>query len=283
MRKLIAGVLASLIIGSTISSGVANAHQPLVLFDTDTSAAKGPLIVDGTLSFAVRAAFTKAGQKKAFRAQLKKGDELTVQYLIVDKKPENALRKKSLPTLVITSPTASKVTMKFTERTKFFEPYSRVNYLYLGRYSADAESGIYNFEITSKSKAAITIGVGEKEGVVGDVVRGTYEAPKSVASPTPKSESSATPKPVASPTPKTEPAGYTMDKVRANNSEASCWSVIDGNVYDLTQWITSHPGGKGNILSLCGKNGTAEFASKHRGDSNPEARLKGFLLGPLAS
>ena len=271
MRKLLAGVLASLLIGSTISltigSGVAQAHQPLSLLDTDTSASKGPLIVDGTLSFAVRAAFTKAGQKKGFRAQFKEGDELTVQYLIVDKKPENAVRKNSLPLLVITSPTGSKVTMKFTERTKYFEPYGGTNYLYLGRYNSEAQSGIYSFDITSKSRAAITIGVGEKEGVVGEVVRGTYVAPK--ASPTAKAT--------------TEPAGYTMDKVRANNSEASCWSVIDGNVYDLTKWISSHPGGKGNILSLCGKNGTAEIASKHRGDSNPQARLKGFLLGPLAN
>ena len=275
MRKFITGVLASLIIVSTIGSGVANAHQPLNLLDTDTSASKGPLIVDGTLSFAVTAAFTKAGQKKAFRAQFKKGDALTVQYLIIDKKPENALRKKSLPTLVITSPSGSKVTMKFTERTKFFEQYARVNYFYLGRYNSEAEGGIYSFEITSKSRAAITIGVGEVEGVVGEVVRGPYEAPKSTVSSTPKAEPSAEPK--------AEQTGYTMEKVRANNSEASCWSVIDGNVYDLTQWIASHPGGKGNILSLCGKNGTAEFASKHRGDGNPQARLKGFLLGPLAS
>ena len=275
MRKFITGVLASLIIVSTIGSGVANAHQPLNLLDTDTSASKGPLIVDGTLSFAVTAAFTKAGQKKAFRAQFKKGDALTVQYLIIDKKPENALRKKSLPTLVITSPSGSKVTMKFTERTEFFEQYARVNYFYLGRYNSEAEGGIYSFEITSKSRAAITIGVGEIEGVVGEVVRGPYKAPKSAASSTPKAEPSAEPK--------AEQTGYTMEKVRANNNEVSCWSVIDGNVYDLTNWIASHPGGKGNILSLCGKNGTAEFASKHRGDSNPQARLKGFLLGPLAS
>ena len=275
MRKFITGVLASLIIVSTIGSGVANAHQPLNLLDSDTSASKGPLIVDGTLSFAVTAAFTKAGQKKAFRAQFKKGDALTVQYLIIDKKPENALRKKSLPTLVITSPSGSKVTMKFTERTKFFEQYARVNYFYLGRYNSEAEGGIYSFEITSKSRAAITIGVGEIEGVVGEVVRGPYKAPKSAASSTPKAEPSAEPK--------AEQTGYTMEKVRANNNEVSCWSVIDGNVYDLTNWIASHPGGKGNILSLCGKNGTAEFASKHRGDSNPQARLKGFLLGPLAS
>ena len=275
MRKFITGVLASLVIVSTIGSGVANAHQPLNLLDTDTSASKGPLIVDGTLSFAVTAAFTKAGQKKAFRAQFKKGEELTVQYLIIDKKPENALRKKSLPTLVITSPSGSKVTMKFTERTKFFEEYTRVNYFYLGRYNSEAEGGIYSFEITSKSRAAITIGVGEVEGVVGEVVRGPYVAPKPTASSTPKAEPSAKPK--------AEQTGYTMEKVRANNNEVSCWSVIDGNVYDLTNWIASHPGGKGNILSLCGKNGTAEFASKHRGDSNPQARLKGFLLGPLAS
>jgi len=283
MRKLIAGVLASLFIGSTIGltlgSGVANAHQPLVLFDSDTSAAKGPLIVDGTLSFAVRAAFTKAGQKKAFRAQFKEGDELTVQYLIVDKKPENALRKTSLPTLVITSPIGTKVTMKFTERTKYFEPYGGTNYLYLGRYSSEAQGGIYSFDITSKSRAAITIGVGEKEGVVGEVVRGSYVAPKASPAATPSATPSATPTAKAT----TESAGYTMEKVRANNNEASCWSVIDGNVYDLTKWIGSHPGGRGNILSLCGKNGTAEFASKHRGDSNPQARLKGYLLGPLAN
>ena len=262
MRKLLVGVLASAI----LFSGVANAHQPLVLLDSDTSAASGPLIVDGTLSFAVRAAFTKAGQKKAFRAQFNKGDALTVQYLIVDKKPENTTRNNSLPTLVITSPTGSKVTMKFTERTKFYEPYSRINYLYLGRYSSEAQSGIYSFMISSKGRAAITIGVGEKEGVVGEVVRGTYEAPK----------------PVATTTPKAEPAGYTMEKVKSNSSASSCWSVIRGNVYDLTNWINSHPGGSGAIRGLCGTDGSAEFAAKHQGQSNPESRLKGYLLGPLA-
>ena len=167
MRKLITGVLAF----SIISSGVAHAHQPVVLLESDKTAATGPLLVDGTLSFAVRASFTKAGQKKAFRAQFKKGEALTVQYLIVDKKPENAPRNKSLPTLVITDPAGSKVTMKFTERTKFYEPYSGVNYLYLGRYSSEAQSGIYSFVISSKGRAAITIGVGEKEGVVGEIIR----------------------------------------------------------------------------------------------------------------
>ena len=268
MRKLLVGVLASAI----LFSGVANAHQPVVLLDSDTTAASGPLLVDGTVSFAVRAAFTKAGQKKAFRAQFKEGDALAVQYLIVDKKPENALRNTSLPTLVITDPAGSKVTMKFNERTKFYEPWGKVNYLYLGRYSAEAKSGIYSFLITSKSKSAITIGVGEKEGVVGEVVRGSTEAAKPVASSTPK----------ATATPKAEPAGYTMANVRANNSKGSCWSVINGYVYDLTKWISSHPGGEGAIISLCGKDGTNEFVAQHKGQGKAEARLSGYVLGLLA-
>ena len=39
----------------------ANAHQPVVLLNSDTTAASGPLLVDGTISFAVRASFSKAG------------------------------------------------------------------------------------------------------------------------------------------------------------------------------------------------------------------------------
>ena len=274
MRKLITGVLAFLI----ISSGVAHAHQPVVLLESDKTPATGPLLVDGTLSFAVRASFTKAGQKKAFRAQFNEGEALTVQYLIVDKKPENAPRNKSLPTLVITDPAGSKVTMKFTERTKFYEPFSGVNYLYLGRYSSEAQSGIYSFVISSKGRAAITIGVGEKEGVVGEIIRGSTEAAKPVASSTPKP--ATTEKPAAEPT--AEATGYTMDKVKANNSATSCWSVIRGNVYDLTKWINQHPGGSGAIRGLCGTDGSAEFTAKHQGQSNPESRLTSYLLGPLA-
>jgi hypothetical protein len=274
VRKLITGVLAF----SIISSGVAHAHQPVVLLESDKTPATGPLLVDGTLSFAVRASFTKAGQKKAFRAQFKKGEALTVQYLIVDKKPENAPRNKSLPTLVITDPAGAKVTMKFTERTKFYEPYSGVNYLYLGRYSSEAQSGIYSFVISSKGRAAITIGVGEKEGVIGQVVRGSTEVAKPVASSTPKP--AATEKATAEPT--AEATGYTMEKVKANNSATSCWSVIRGNVYDLTKWINQHPGGSGAIRGLCGTDGSAEFTAKHQGQSNPESRLTSYLLGPLA-
>ena len=77
-------------------------------------------------------------------------------------------------------------------------------------------------------------------------------------------------------------AGITLAKVKANASATSCWSVINGKVYDLTKWIGSHPGGEDAIISLCGVDGTAQFNSMHAGKSKPESRLAGYLLGPLA-
>jgi hypothetical protein len=121
--------------------------------------------------FAIRAAFNKAGQKKAFRAALEDGDQLDVQYLIVDKRPENRLKNSRLPQLVITSPSGKKTVMKFTERTEFYEPYGRTTYLYLGRLSEVGEAGVYSFVATARAKAEITIAVGTKE-IPGEVLRG---------------------------------------------------------------------------------------------------------------
>ena len=242
----------------------ANAHQPVVLLNSDTTAASGPLLVDGTVSFAVRAAFTKAGQKKAFRAGFKSGDTVAVQLLIVDKKPENKLKNSQIPTLTITSPSGKSATLKITERAKFFEPYGGTNYLYLSRYTAPAEAGIYNFVITARSKAAVTVAVGDKE-IPGEVIRG--------AAPTP----TVAPSPSASAT----PAGYTMEQVKANNTATKCWSAIDGKVYDLTNWISSHPGGAGAITSLCGTDGTSAYINQHKGQSRPGSTLTAYLLGPL--
>jgi len=288
MRKLLAMVVALCVVGS----GVAVAHQPVVLMDTDTTAAKGPFLVDGTVSFAIRASFTKAGQKKAFRAQFKDGDAFEVQYLIVDKKPENGLKSTQLPTLAVTGPGGFKLTMKLNERTKFFEPYGKTNYLYLGRYSGTAKAGVYSFVITSRAKSAITVAVGDRE-VPGEVVRGASASvtPTPVATPTPSSTPTvvvtptptptvtATPTPTPTPTPSI--AGYTMAQVKANNSAKSCWTVVDGFVYNLTSWISSHPGGAGAILFLCGTDGTNAFKAQHENQARPAVRLDSYKLGPL--
>jgi hypothetical protein len=270
MKKLLALVVAFAFMGS----GVAVAHQPVFLLNSDTTPAKGPLLVDGTVSFAVRAAFNRAGEKKAFRAQFKEGDAIEVQYLIVDKRPENALRTNQLPSVVITGPGGFRITMRINERTKFYEKYGRTNYLYLARNSAVAKAGIYNFVITARAKSEITVAVGDKE-IPGEVVRG----PAPVATPT--AVVTPTPTPVATPTPTPTVTGYTMAQVRANNTARSCWTAIDGNVYNLTNWISAHPGGSGAILFLCGTDGTNAFKAQHENQSRPAIRLDAYRIGVL--
>jgi len=277
MRK----VLITVLVLSFMAGTSAHAHQPVNLLATDTTAAKGPLLVDGTISFAVRAAFSKAGEKKGFRAAFAEGDGLSVEYLIVDKKPENTLRPTQLPTLVMTSPKGRSLTLKFTERTKFFEPYGGVNYFYLARYQAVAEAGEYSFLMTAKKKASITVAVGVKE-IPGEVLRGPKPTPSvtpaAAPTPTPSAAASSTPAPTPAPT----KVGYTMAQVRANNTAANCWAVIDDSVYDLTNWIKSHPGGSGAIVGLCGTDGSSSFSAKHGNQSRPAAQLNSYRLGPLA-
>lgn len=255
-----------LVIALLLSPLNAVAHQPVILNATDTTASKGPLLTDGTISFAVRAAFTKSGERRGFRAAFKSGDTFSIQYLIFDKKPDNTLRTTALPSVLITSPSGKKVTLRITERTKFYEPYSATNYLYLTRNTFPAEAGIYSVLITSRGKAEVTIAIGDRE-VPGEVIRGAI----ATSSPSPSAKTS------------TKPLIYNMDLVKQNNSASSCWSVIDGNVYDLTKWIGAHPGGDDAIKSLCGTDGTNAFKAQHGNKEKPNYRLESFLLGKLVN
>lgn len=76
-------------------------------------------------------------------------------------------------------------------------------------------------------------------------------------------------------------AKYTMADVQANNSESSCYTVINGNVYDLTSFIASHPGGARNIMKLCGIDGTSIYMSQHGDQPQPEAQLSSLYIGEL--
>ena len=118
----------------------------------------------------------------------------------------------------------------------------------------------------------------------GVVVKSAPTASATAASAAPAISATPAPSKTAEQTKSAEPVagGYTMERVKANSTSSSCWAVISGNVYDLTKWIGSHPGGSGAIASLCGTDGTSEFLAMHRGQGKPEARLAGYLLGPLA-
>jgi cytochrome b involved in lipid metabolism len=54
-------------------------------------------------------------------------------------------------------------------------------------------------------------------------------------------------------------------------------------VYDLTAWISKHPGGERAILSICGKDGSAAFNDQHGGQRRPANELSGFKIGTIAT
>ena len=88
--------------------------------------------------------------------------------------------------------------------------------------------------------------------------------------------------PKTTPTPPVKaPDTYTLADVAMHNTGTSCWSTINGGVYDLTSWINQHPGGPEAILSICGKDGSAAFNDQHGGQRRPANELAGFQIGTL--
>jgi len=77
------------------------------------------------------------------------------------------------------------------------------------------------------------------------------------------------------------PGTYTMAQVEAHGDASSCYTTINGSVYDLTQWINQHPGGPQAILSLCGTDGTQAFEAQHGGQARPEQELAPLKIGTL--
>lgn len=70
---------------------------------------------------------------------------------------------------------------------------------------------------------------------------------------------------------------YTADEVATHKNGLSCWLILDGKVYDVTTFISKHPGGEA-ILRGCGKDATQMFA-KH-----PESAIamkEQFYIGDL--
>jgi len=106
------------------------------------------------------------------------------------------------------------------------------------------------------------------------------QSAKPTAAPAPKASQSAEPTATDSPEPAPEPA-YTMSNIAKNNSSTSCWAAISGKAYDLTAWISRHPGGSGAISGICGRDATSVFQGKHGGQSGPASALAPYLLGDV--
>ena len=159
--------LAVALIG--IPTGAAQAHQPVRLTSADRTPAQGPLLVDGTISFAVYAT-VREGATRGFRVGMKAGQRLAIQLLIPDRAPANRLSNAQLPLVTVIDPAGKRSSLAIDERTPFYEPYSGTAYLYLARWEATARNGTYQVIVSGRdrSKVNAVIGVGYRE-VPGEV------------------------------------------------------------------------------------------------------------------
>ena len=91
----------------------------------------------------------------------------------------------------------------------------------------------------------------------------------------------------SSSTPKANtPAGtlnLSNSEIKTHNSKSDCWSIVNGNVYNLTSYVQNHPGGASVIANICGKDGSKAFINQHNSQSKPNNVLDSFLLGPLGA
>lgn len=85
--------------------------------------------------------------------------------------------------------------------------------------------------------------------------------------------------PTITPTPTLTP----LQEVSSHNTQANCWTVYAGHVYNVTAYFGLHPGGNGKLLTACG----VDMTSKWNGQSlhfsslfNPSAGqiLQNYLL-----
>lgn len=79
---------------------------------------------------------------------------------------------------------------------------------------------------------------------------------------------------------------YKLAEVSSHNLATDCWMAIDGKVYDVTSFVSKHPGGPA-IVGGCGKNATVLFNERPTNDRGPhpaQARtlLPQYEIGTLA-
>ncbi|KAI5852896.1 FMN-dependent dehydrogenase-domain-containing protein [Morchella snyderi] len=73
----------------------------------------------------------------------------------------------------------------------------------------------------------------------------------------------------------------TGQDVAKHNNKDSCWVIVHGKAYDVTEFLPEHPGGSKIILKYAGKDATEEFDPIHPPDTLDKYLDKSKHLGPV--
>ena len=72
---------------------------------------------------------------------------------------------------------------------------------------------------------------------------------------------------------------YSAADVAGHAMAADCWTIVAGNVYDVTSWLPVHPGGPAVIEAVCGRDGSGTFFNQHAGERDVLRMLAEFQVG----
>nr|BBJ05335.1 hypothetical protein YBY_31840 [Marinobacter nauticus] len=79
-------------------------------------------------------------------------------------------------------------------------------------------------------------------------------------------------------------AVFRLDQVAEHNNASSCWKVINGVVYDLTEYLPNHPTEEEVFTRWCGKEATSAWLDKGNGrphSPRAAARLEDYRIGVI--
>ena len=171
-------LVVSFILFVTLWVSVSHAHDPLFLLPEQETPSQGPLLPDGTISFALYGEFLAEGETRGFQANFADGDVFQLELLIPALDPEQSLQQDQLPFLQLTIPDGSERTLYPSIRTRFDEPFTNTSYFTLIQERGTAQGGVYDVMIVSRAPARFTTAIGIKEQF-GTPVQRAGERPSS--------------------------------------------------------------------------------------------------------
>lgn len=69
-------------------------------------------------------------------------------------------------------------------------------------------------------------------------------------------------------------------EVAKHSSKDSCWVIVHGKAYNVTEYIDRHPGGADAILRYAGKDATEEYDKIHAEGTIERGLSKGIQVSP---
>jgi len=76
---------------------------------------------------------------------------------------------------------------------------------------------------------------------------------------------------------------FSLQELQTHNTPQDAWIAIDGSVYDVTKFLTLHPGGDSIILDYVGTDCSNEFNHDvHEHSSSAKSLLKDYYVGKLS-